>query len=109
MKVLNGYNFAITPFTVQVAVALSGIEWHLSLAQLMALEAAALMSFTVQNVLVDIPRKDFTPMETKHTLYGIPIVIDREMPDSQMELRLGDQVLYRIENLAIPCIMGNQK
>lgn len=109
MKYMNMQFIAISPFVVQKAMALSGLEWHIPLAQLLALEACALMNFTVQNVLVDIPSKNFAPMETKHTLYGLPIVIDKSMPDTEMELRLGDQVIYRIVNLPVPTGMETQQ
>lgn len=106
---IQAYGAIVTPFTIQKAVALSGLEFHIPLAQLLSLEAVALMTFTVKEVLVDIPKKNFEPFQTKHTLYGIPIVLDKTVSDGVIELRLGDQVLSRIENLAVPCGMETQQ
>lgn len=112
MKILNSNGFSINPFMVQKSIALSGLEFHMSLAQLMALDMMAFQTFTVKEkeVLTELNAiPEVMPWNTKHTLCGIPIIVDKKMQDGQIELHLGDQVLSRIENLAIPCDMARNE
>lgn len=104
-RFMNMNGMCITPFTISKAIALSGLELHMSLAQLLSLEAMSMQSFTVKEVLEDLKPAAVPeiPWETKHTLCGVPIIVNKKMCETTIELCLGEQVLMRIENLAIPC------
>lgn len=114
MKIVSAYSSAITPAMLSVAVAQSGVRWAVSRAQWVSLQYMAYMQ-------VAITWKDAVTVEVKEeerkalleaferarpdTMLGLPLVVDDTLPPSFLELRRDDEVLCRIESLAIPCGM----
>lgn len=84
----------------------SGLVWALPKAQHVALEGLALMNpVELKKIVTDKGEEIFSILPVAHTLSGLPMTLDNSLPSGTIELRLGDQVLYRIENLAVPCGM----
>lgn len=112
MITLNNFGMSVTPFTIDKALMLSGLEWHLPLAQIAALEANALSDTTQVSIVLDGKAAQIRIPKTlpRLTIGGIPMVLDKTLRDSVMELRGPDRFLIaRIEGLAVPVHMESKQ
>ena len=99
MKLMNANCMPITPELLIKALAWSGLKWRMHLAQIVSLEAAALHHVVeTQSAQVN----EISPFVGERTLMGIPIQLSEDVPLSTIELLLNGEVIYKIENLAIP-------
>jgi len=102
--ILNATSSAITPATMQMAIMHSGVTWGMSKAQLYQMQYLILMNpITVKTEVSEIVVKDLLDAPQPATyMLGIPVEIDKDLPDTVVQLRWHGAVLFTIENLAIP-------
>jgi hypothetical protein len=109
MKTLNAHRFAVTPYVCIAALAQSGLKWAMPLAQHLALEQLALctpIEITHATAKAGDGKDLFSILPPLRTLCGLPSILDETLPPDVIELRREDDVLFRIESLAIPCSLA---
>jgi hypothetical protein len=88
---------------IHLAILKSGLNWRMSPAQFHALENLSME--TVTTLVKDMVSGEINMYEglslltskmSEHTLVGLPIIIDKDMIQSAIELRLGDKVIYTL-------------
>lgn len=98
---INANGSALTPFIVSHALAESGLHWLMNIDQQIALD-----SLFVHLAEVIAYKESVTDrmegLALYRTLVGIPVRISKDATLGSIELHRGDEVLVRIENLAIP-------
>jgi hypothetical protein len=102
MKILSTYGASISPDNIQHAISNSGLEWRMSPAQWTSIQYWSLFNpiITVKEVNSEVSTEIFS--SSAHCLFGIPVDIVQGYEQSWIELVLGREVIFRIENLSIP-------
>jgi len=103
MTTLNANNSPLNAGILQVLVSRSGLSWRLHPAQWTAIENQIFVALC--DIVDEISLDGVVPVNTVRMLSGLPVHVDETAPRHWIELHLGDQVIARIENLAIPCGM----
>ena len=108
MKTLNANSSSMDPATCDLALIVAGLKWAIPTAQHIALQNLAFgkpVSITQEKKEGDSASPRLAAVKVR-TLRGIPSSIDDALPPTVIELRCHDEVLARIENLALP--MGSE-
>lgn len=93
----------LTPAAVQAALTNSGIRWAVPKAQYYAMQTWGLRNFVSLEAEL---KEDFViPKKTEMTLLGLPIEMDNDLPETTMQLRHCEKVIYEIQYLAVPAGM----
>lgn len=80
------------------AMLKSGMNWRMHPAQLNGMQY---MSARTQTRTEEM-KQDLDDVIPGITFLGVPVQLDKDMHKGWIELRLKDQIIHRIENLAVP-------
>ena len=81
------------------AINLSGLTWGMPPAQVFAVHCLAFQSVTV---LTEEGSNIFNHTQTATYMFGLPVEIDRDLPQGTVQLRYQGAVLFEIQSLAVP-------
>lgn len=113
---IHANNMSVSVSLLLSLVMVSELRWHTSEAQILALQHAFAFKDTPTYVVqkeLEVGSEEYKQMQElakrspAFTLYGIPVVIHSEMNQHMIELRNGDDVLVRLDGLAIPQEFAN--
>jgi hypothetical protein len=108
VNALCANNFAISLSLIEATIAQSGLRWRMHTAQWFGMEMQSFSSFFT--ITKELSAEDWERLHAvlpaAKWMAGIPVEIDDTMPMSVIELvielKLGKQILARVESLAIP-------
>ena len=111
--VINANGCRINNDTVQKTVMLSGLTWGMPLAQVCAMQLHSLINPVELKTEINGTYTNATCSNLilePHILNmcGIPVELDKDLPDGVVQLRWKGAVLYTIESLAIPSHMETE-
>jgi hypothetical protein len=99
-KIINANGVCITPELLIKALAWSGLKWRMHMAQVVSLESQSLRH-AVETQSTQI-LNELSPFLGERTLMGIPVQLSEDVPTGTIELLLNEEVIYKMEALAIP-------
>lgn len=102
---INASSSSLHAGLLQKAIILSGLTWGMPPAQVCQMHLNTLMNPVSVTTEIKEDRelhKVLTHTQTPTYLMGIPVVIDKNLPNSVVQLRWNGAVLFTIECLAIP-------
>ena len=106
--VISACGFPINNDTVQKTVMLSGLTWGMPLAQVCAMQLHSMINPVELKTEINDTCTNLTLEPHILNMCGIPVELDKDLPDGVVQLRWKGAVLYTIESLAIPSYMGTE-
>ena len=92
----------LAPATLIKALALADLTWGMPMAQYVAAQMWDLQNVTVLKTEVKEDSAIFSMEQPTMTMLGLPVEIDRDLPNSTVQLRYKGAVLFESQSLAIP-------
>ena len=99
---INMCGSSLCPATLVKALALADLTWGVPMAQYVAMQMWGLQSVTELKMEVKEDSTLFSHKQTPMTLMGLPVEIDRDLPNGTVQLRYKGASLFEIQMLAIP-------
>lgn len=99
MERINIHQLVVTPGVMLRALTVAGLKWVMPTAQQLSLMH---WSLNTLNSVIVVNKEKLPQPPLVSTLLGVPVALDDTLPNDVIELRRGDEVLVRIEGLAIP-------
>lgn len=99
---LNLCGSMLTPGALEKAIVLSGLTWGMPAAQVCSMQMQALDNSVIVTQEV---KEDSTLLKMRPTALfcmGIPVEVDKELPQGTVQLRYQGAVLFEIQLCAIP-------
>ena len=102
VRELNMHSAALNPAALERALVLSGMTWGMPMAQFCGMQLQDLLNPTILITEVKDDKIVFKPQPTALFCMGLPVEIDKELPQGTVQLKYQGAVIFEIQMCAIP-------